>query len=94
VDDFFTVLYRPNGLMRPRLGLAIAKKKVRRAVARNRLKRIIRESFRVAERQLNSFDIVIMARQKAGSALNKELFASLDHHWQLMHKPMNKPEHH
>jgi ribonuclease P protein component len=94
VDDFFTVLYRPNGLMRPRLGLAIAKKMVRRAVARNRLKRIIRESFRVTERQLNGIDIVIMARQKAESALNRELFASLDRHWQLLCAPVNKTEHH
>lgn len=89
VDDFFTVLYRPNGLKRSRLGLAIAKKKVRRAVTRNRLKRIIRESFRGVQTQLNGLDIVIMARQKAESALNKELFASLDGHWQSLGKPIN-----
>jgi ribonuclease P protein component len=85
-DDFFTVLYRSNDLDRPRLGLAIAKKRVPLAVGRNRLKRIIRESFRGAEQQLKGLDIVIMARQKAGAARNDELFASLDRHWQSLNK--------
>ena len=86
VDDFFTVLYRSNGLAYSRLGLAIAKKRVRRAVARNRLKRIIRESFRGIKRQLKGLDIVIMAGRKAESAINKDLFASLDRHWQSLEK--------
>lgn len=43
-----TVLFlaRPNGENRARLGLVIAKKNVRTAVQRNRIKRIIRETFR------------------------------------------------
>jgi len=83
-DAYFTVLYRPNGLGYSRLGLAIAKKTVRRAVARNRLKRVVRESFRIARRQLNSLDIVIMARHKAEATANAELFTSLDDHWLLL----------
>jgi ribonuclease P protein component len=83
-DAFFTVLYRPNKLRYARLGLAIAKKKVRKAVGRNRLKRIIRESFRSAQKQLIGRDIVIMAREKAASASNAELFASLGRHWQSL----------
>jgi len=80
-DSFFTVLYRRNNLGYPRLGLAIAKKRVRRAVARNRLKRIIRESFRHAKNQLLGVDIVIMARDQAEPATNRDLFTSLEHHW-------------
>lgn len=83
-DHLFTVLYRPNGLRYARLGLAIAKKRVRRAVGRNRLKRLIRESFRGAQQQLIGRDIVIMARHNADSASNAELFASLRGHWQSM----------
>jgi len=63
-DRFFTVLYRRNNLGYPRIGLAIAKKSVRSAVGRNRLKRIIRESFRQAKSQLLGVDIVIMAREQ------------------------------
>ena len=83
-DNFFTVLYRPNGLSHARLGLAIAKKRVRKAVGRNRLKRIIRESFRGAQQQLIGRDIVIMAQHHAESASNADLFASLRRHWQSL----------
>jgi ribonuclease P protein component len=83
-DKFFTVLYCRNTLQYPRLGLAIAKKRVRLAVERNRLKRIIRESFRRAKSQLLGVDIVIMARDPSGSAVNSELFKSLELHWRAV----------
>lgn len=83
-DRFFTVLYCRNELGYPRLGLAIAKKRIRYAVARNRLKRIIRDSFRHAKNQLLGVDIVIMARDQTEQALNKELFASLEKHWRAV----------
>ena len=85
-DQYFTVLYCRNGLGYPRLGLAIAKKRVRRAVGRNRLKRVVRESFRRAKKQLLGTDIVIMARDRAAVAANPDLFASLDRHWQAIAK--------
>jgi ribonuclease P protein component len=85
-DRYFTVLYRSNGLDYPRLGMAIAKKRVRLAVSRNRVKRIVREKFRAARRQLIGMDIVIMAGPKATNASNAELSASLDRHWQLLEK--------
>jgi ribonuclease P protein component len=85
-DSFFTVLYRTNDLDYPRLGLAIAKKNIPLSVGRNRLKRIIRESFRNAEQKLNGLDIVIMARRKAGATPNAELFQSLEHHWKSLNR--------
>ncbi|MDX1507243.1 MAG: ribonuclease P protein component, partial [Woeseiaceae bacterium] len=45
-DTWFTVLSRDNELACARLGLAISKKHCKKATARNRLKRIVRESFR------------------------------------------------
>ncbi|HFC54480.1 MAG TPA: ribonuclease P protein component, partial [Gammaproteobacteria bacterium] len=45
-DGSFTVLARANELGYPRLGLAIARKQLSTAVARNRVKRAVRESFR------------------------------------------------
>ena len=84
VDSLFTVLYRRNGLGYPRLGLAIAKRQVRYAVERNRLKRLIRESFRSAKQQLSDLDIVIMARHKAGTSENSLVYASLARHWRSL----------
>lgn len=51
-----------NGLKHPRLGLVIAKKHVRNATDRNRIKRIARETFRLCRRQLPAVDAVALAR--------------------------------
>jgi ribonuclease P protein component len=87
-NGLFTVLYRPNGLGYPRLGMAIAKKQARSAVSRNRLKRLIRESFRGAKKQLSDLDIVIMARRKAETSNNALVYASLSRHWQALTRPV------
>ncbi|WP_223351813.1 ribonuclease P protein component, partial [Escherichia coli] len=52
------LLARENGLDHPRLGLVIGKKNVKLAVQRNRLKRLIRESFRHNQETLAGWDIV------------------------------------
>lgn len=94
-DRLFTVLYRDNGLGYPRVGLAIAKKRVRHAVDRNRIKRLIRESFRIAATGLPGLDIVVMARDGTGTATNAAIFASLGRHWETLRKraddSTNKP---
>ena len=53
----------PNSHNHPRLGLVIAKKNVRRAVGRNRIKRVARECFRLNQQQIGSVDIVLLARR-------------------------------
>ena len=48
-SEFFTILSRENAIGQPRLGIVVAKRHVKRAVDRNTIKRIIRESFRLAK---------------------------------------------
>ncbi len=56
-----TILSLPNGLDRKRLGI-IASKKVGNAVARNRVKRVIREIFRqIKHRMVPAMDIVVIS---------------------------------
>ncbi len=62
-DDSFTILCRPNELGYPRLGLAISKKMLARAVDRNRIKRVVRETFRLRAISLGGCDFVVMARR-------------------------------
>ena len=81
-DQCFTVLYRDSGETVARLGMAIAKKNCPKAVARNRLKRIIRESFRQHQAALAGLDIVVMNKPGAENMNNSALFKSLDQHWQ------------
>lgn len=82
VDDCFLVLARPNSLAIARLGLAVSKKNNRRAVDRNRVKRVIRESFRIHQHQLSGFDLVVVTRQGICRADNNDCFESLRLHWQ------------
>lgn len=78
----FTVLYKNNSSQEARLGLAIRKKNCPGAVKRNRLKRIVRESFRTHREQLQGLDVVVLNQPQAAAACNKTLFDSLHRHWQ------------
>lgn len=56
-----------------RLGLVISKKNVRLAVDRNRIKRIIREQFRLEPNFFYGLDIVFMARPGLSSLKNHDV---------------------
>lgn len=80
-DALFTVLFRRSTSPQARLGLAIPKKRIREAVGRNRLRRLIRESFRASKDKLGGLDVVVIAREAARQAENSRVFASLQDHW-------------
>ena len=67
-----SILSRKNGLPYSRLGLAIAKRQIRRAVDRNRLKRLIRECFRHNHESLAGLDIIALVRTSALSETNAD----------------------
>jgi len=81
-DEFFTVFARATGTRPARLGLAISKRCAVRAVERNRLKRIVRDSFRRSQLELKGSDCVVLCRRQAIGATNRTLFNSLAGHWQ------------
>jgi ribonuclease P protein component len=62
-DDVLVVYGIPNGFAHSRLGISVARKKVRAAHARNRLKRLVRETFRLNKAKLPSgIDFVVVPR--------------------------------
>jgi len=92
-DQLFTVLCRHNEEEgAPRLGLAISKKLCRQAIKRNRIKRIIRESFRQHQATLAGLDIVVINRPAAAAATNPQMFASLEAHWRRCKKAKRTPQ--
>ena len=81
-DRFFALRVTPNGLPHPRVGLAVAIKTAGNAVERNRLRRLVRETFRLAQHELPSLDIVVAAKFPAREAPATTLRASLATLWQ------------
>jgi len=81
-DRFFGLRVKPNGLAHPRIGLAVAVKTAGGGVARNRARRLIRESFRLAQHELPAVDIVVAAKFPAREAPAATLRASLATLWQ------------
>ena len=76
-----TVLATPNSRKVARLGLVISRKAAGSAVARNRIKRQVRESFRHWQEQLGSLDIVVIGRAGIAKQPNRDLAQALEKIW-------------
>lgn len=76
----------PNGLSHPRLGLVIAKKNVRRAVDRNRVKRVVRNTFRLNQPMLDSVDIIFLARPGIERLTPAEQTSLLEQSWRRLQR--------
>ncbi|MDQ0009271.1 ribonuclease P protein component [Luteibacter jiangsuensis] len=74
----FLLRFGNNELDTARLGLAISKRCSKRAVDRNRIKRLAREAFRHARPALPPVDILVMARDSAVDETGAVLLAELD----------------
>ena len=74
-----------------RLGIVVAKKKVRRAHERNRIKRLARESFRLHQPNFGSdIDVVVMPKVGIEKITNAELYQQLDFAWQKLQRLAKK----
>ena len=75
---YFLILAIKNDSLKPRLGLVIAKKNVPTAMHRNRIKRLIRESFRLNPGLVERLDLVVLARKDADKLYNSLIFEKLE----------------
>jgi ribonuclease P protein component len=78
------LLARTNNLGHHRLGLVIAKKNVRLAVQRNRIKRLGREVFRHQSSTAPTMDVVFLARRGIDQLDNAQLSTILRQQWQKL----------
>jgi len=86
----FLFLAKISEQPKSRLGIVVAKKKVRRAHERNRVKRLARESFRLHQQQLDVLDIVVMPKQGIEAIPNAELHQQLQFAWQKLQRNAKK----
>ncbi|MDY6919801.1 MAG: ribonuclease P protein component [Pseudomonadota bacterium] len=78
----FLMLARNTSPQQPgRLGLVVAKKHLKRAVDRNRFKRVVRDRFRLSQHALQGLDVVILARPGSGQLDSHQLAGELDKYW-------------
>ena len=69
-NPLFVMVTMPNAVNTGRLGITVSKKVSKRAVDRNKIKRLVRESFRDLHKSLMNNDFVIIARKNAAKADN------------------------
>lgn len=81
----FLILATPNDRGHARIGLIFSKKNLRLAVQRNRIKRQVRETFRL-QQDLPSLDIIVLGRQGLTQLDNTAVRSSLNDLWRRVKK--------
>lgn len=90
-DKLLTILAKNNPEQnQPRLGLAVAKKSVKTAVQRNRIKRLSREFFRLNQNTIACADYVILVRPGIDVKDNSEILQSLSKQFNYLRKKLSK----
>jgi ribonuclease P protein component len=73
--------YRATTQSSARLGMAVSRRVSKLAVVRNRIRRVIRESFRLHRAALPCLDILVIARTLAAEQTNAVLREELESIW-------------
>ena len=87
--QFFLCLAKKKTRSYPRLGIIVAKKNVRLAVNRNKIKRLLRESFRTHKHDIPSYDVVMLAKHSSSQADAEKLSKELQYVWRKLKQKAN-----
>jgi len=85
VDACFAVAAHRGRATSARLGLAVSRKALPRAVDRNRIKRIVREAFRSRHWHC-CVDVVVVGRAGLKGAVNVSVRRSIEAHFERVHR--------
>ena len=84
----FLLRATPGATQLSRLGVVVAKKNIRRAVGRNRIKRLVREQFRHHPFEA-AMDLVVLARSGADQMDNPSVWQELERLWRTLEQKVN-----
>jgi ribonuclease P protein component len=78
---YLKIYWRNNDVEYARIGISIAKRNINKAVARNKLRRIIKESFRINHKLLPAVDMVFVIKKQASIDSTTLFFDELNKKW-------------
>ncbi len=82
----FLILSRFNQRPQGRIGLVVAKKHLSHAVQRNRIKRLVREEFRLQQQAFAGLDVIVLSRKGLADLSNDDFRKQLGQQWQRIFK--------
>lgn len=71
--DGITIIICKNSTTTPRIGFAISKKQVKKAVDRNLIKRLAKETFRLQKKELQGLDLIVLVNKTCQNVSNKQI---------------------
>jgi ribonuclease P protein component len=83
---YLLMLAKSSDSSASRLGIVVAKKNIPKAVQRNRIKRLLRESFRIRKLDFATIDLVVLAKKGFDALENHEIRAQIDTLFQELSK--------
>ncbi|BAP58278.1 ribonuclease P protein component [Candidatus Tachikawaea gelatinosa] len=81
-----TVFFSFNLFKNPRIGIIIGKKYIKYSHDRNRIKRLIKENFRLFQHRLPNVDFVIMIKKDICNFSNKKITNLMEQMWYYLQK--------
>ncbi|MEO8401640.1 MAG: ribonuclease P protein component [Gammaproteobacteria bacterium] len=83
-QKYLLILCRPNQKKHARIGVIVGKRFVNSAVDRNRIRRVVRDSFRLNQEKLIGLDIVVIARQQCDTLSKDKIRKGIDDLWERL----------
>ena len=84
------VLFKASPQAKNRLGVIVGKRVAKKAVTRNTIKRIMRESFRLNQAMFSGLDLIIIARAQCDKLEKVELRRGIDKLWEKLRDDLKK----
>ncbi|MFI4819025.1 MAG: ribonuclease P protein component [Enterobacterales bacterium] len=78
---YIKILSKFNKLNNPRIGFLISKKQIKMSYERNRIKRLIRENFRINKNYLPCMDFILIIKKKISNLRNNDIKKIINKLW-------------